>query len=108
MLAACAGDQISLTCSHDDLISGTTRWIISQPVNCSETIDHNPPISTNPCGPFTFRDVSMLTPDTVLSSTAVAAANTSITGTVVECRDSAGIFYDSIGNITLCIIGKFY
>ena len=49
----------------------------------------------------------MLAPGAVLSSTAVATANTSMTGTVVECRDSAGIVFTSIGNVTLRIIGKF-
>ena len=109
VLAACAGDQISLTCSHDNLDSGVTRWIqVSQPMvqDCSEVIDHNIPNSADPCGPFTFQDVSMLALDAVLSSTAVATANTSMTGTVVECRDSAGILSASIGNVTLCVYGE--
>ena len=107
VLTTCAGHQILLTCSHNKLLSGITRWIFSQPVDCSETVDHNPPIqSTDPCGSFTFQDVSELAPDTVLHSTTVATANTSMTGTVVECKDSAGILSESIGNITLCIVGE--
>ena len=106
VLIACAGNQISLTCSHDNLDSGTTRWVFSQPVDCSETIDHNPPIFTDPCGSFTFQDVSELAPGTVLHSTTVATANTSMTGAVVECKDSAGILSKIIGNITLCVIGE--
>ena len=108
VLTACAGDQISLTCSHDNLNSGVTSWLFYQPVDCTEVIDHAPPISTDPCGPFTFQDVSILAPDAVLSSTAVATANTSMTSTVVECRDSAGILYDQVGNISLCILSKYF
>ena len=106
VLAACAGEQITLMCRNDSLNSGATRWIFSQPVDCSETIDHNPLISTDPCGPFSFQGVSVLVPDAALYSTAVATANTSMTGTVVQCRNSAGILSASIGNVTLCVYGE--
>ena len=52
------------------------------------------------------QNVSELAPDTVLHSTTVATANTSMTGAVVECKDSAGILSKIIGNITLCVIGE--
>ena len=77
-------------------------------MDCTEVIDHNARFSTDPCGPFIFQDVSVLAPGAVLSSTAVATANTSMTGTVVECRDSAGIFYEQVGNISLCILSKYF
>ena len=108
-LLVCVGHQISLTCSHENGATGTTRWIFSSPVDCSRAIDHNNPYSTDPCGPFIFKNVTELTSDAVLfNSTAVATASASMSGTVVECRDSSGRTFNQIGNITLCIIGKTY
>lgn len=107
MLTACAGDQISIRCSHDNLATGATRWIFEPPIDCAEAIDHNPPISTHPCGPFTFHGVTEL-PQVPLHSTAEATASASMSGAVIECRDSGGLRFNTIGNLTLCIIGKFH
>ena len=67
----------------NNLVSGATR-VFSQPVlqYYSETVDHNPPISTDPRGQF-----SIMAPDVAsqLYSTTLATANTSMTGTVIEC-----------------------
>ena len=107
VLMACVSDQISLTCSHDNDDRGVTRWIFSPPVDCSETINHNDPISAQPCGPFTFQDVTEKTQDTILfNSTAVATANASMNGAIVECRDGSGSAFNQIGNVSLCIIDQ--
>ena len=107
MLTACVGDQISLTCSHDNLDDGVTVWTVSPPVGCMETIIHSYPIHASQCGPFTFQDISDLTGDSIapLSTTAIATANVSMNGAVVECRDSTGREFNQIGNTTLCIVG---
>ena len=42
---------------------------------------------------------------TALSSTAVATANTSMTGTVVSCQDGVGLMPTTIGSITICVTG---
>ena len=104
-LIACDGDLISLTCTHDDVGSGSSTWIISPPVNCSTSIIHNPPTDAPSCGPFTFSGVNeALQGVTQLSSTAMATASTTMSGSVVECK--SGIFSSSsAGNLTLCIIG---
>ena len=94
-------------CSHDNDANGITRWIFSTPIDCSETIDHNPPIITRPCGPFTFQDITEIRPNILFNSTAVAIASTSMTGAVAECRDSSGDVYNQIGTASICIIGKF-
>ena len=108
VLTACVGHQILLTCSHDNDATGTTQWIFGPPVDCSRAIDHNNPFSTDPCGPFMFQNVTELTPDAVFfNSTAIATASASMSGTVVECRDSPGREFNQIGNITLCIIGTW-
>ena len=43
-------------------------------------------------------------------STIVATADTTITGTVIECRDSGGNSFNIIGNtnISICVLGKQY
>ena len=108
-LVACVGDHISISCSHNNLNTGATRWTFTSPLminDCGETIDHNPPISSESCGSFMFTDVSAL-PLLPLNSTTRATASVAINGTTVECRDGGGILYEVIGNITLCIIGMF-
>ena len=106
VLSVCIDHEVFITCGHSNLNTGVTRWVLSTPVNCSEVIQHRNPAGPYQCGPFSFQDVTMLAPDAVLSSTAVATANTSMTGTTVECRDSAGINPHTIGSTTLCIFGK--
>ena len=44
---------------------------------------------------------------TELNSTAVAVASTEISGSVVECKGDIFMAI-SVGNISLCVIGKFY
>lgn len=103
VLTACAGDHILLTCSHNNQDSGVTRWIFSQPVDCSETIFHDDPSSIEPCGPFTYESVSLAS-NVMLFSIVTTNVSTSMNGTVIECRDSAGQIYDS-AQLTLCITG---
>ena len=109
LLRACDGDQISLSCSHDNAASASTRWIISPPVNCSTVIDHNPPIALAlpmACGSFMFQDLTLAVQgSTKLNSSAVATSSISMSGSVVECRGGNEFQSDSVGNITLCIIG---
>ena len=106
MLPVCVGNEILIRCNHTNLNTGVTRWVLSTPVNCSEAIEHGEPTRPYQCGPFSFQDVTLLAPGAVLSSTAVATANTSMTGTNVECRDSAGINPQTIGSTALCVVGK--
>ena len=106
VLKACVGDQISLTCSHDDIKgNGQTRWLFSPPVNCSFLIDHFQPNTAHPCGPFILQDVSETTAGVMLNSTVVVTANTSISCTVAECRDASGNSYNEIGRTSICVIG---
>ena len=105
VLTAYNGDPISLICSHNNPATAVTKWLFTSPIDCAMAIDHNPPVTVSAaCGPFTFVDVTVVS-CCQLNSTAVATATTSMTGTVVECRDSAGITSNIVGRITLCIIG---
>ena len=105
VLSVCIGQEIFIRCGHNNVNTGVTRWVLSAPINCSEVIEHRAPTDPYQCGPFSFQDVTLLAPDVVLSSTAVATANTSMTGTTVECRDSAGINPQTIGSTALCGVG---
>ena len=108
-LVACVGDEISLTCSHNNTVSVTTLWIISSPVNCLTQVSHNPPTPVAPpCGPFSFQNITIAEGDVAqLNSTAVAIVNssTAINGSIVECKAGLNVPV-SVGNISLCVIGK--
>ena len=105
MLTAGVGQQISLTCSHDNDASATTLWKASAPIDCSRAFTHFG-FGISDCGPFSFVNVTQVnTPP--YTSTAVANATTSMTGTVIQCFDSAGLAAVQVGsNITLCVYGE--
>ena len=105
-IAACAGEEISLTCSHVIVASETTTWIISSPVNCLTEIVHNPPALVTPCEPFSFQDITSAEAGAVqLNSTAVVNASRDISGSIIECL-AGFVSSPSVGNISLCVIGK--
>ena len=109
VLTACPGEQISLTCSRNESSTGITRWIFGPPVDCNIIVDNVGSDNTGTCGPFSFQNVTATNNGPgVLTSTAVANASISMSGSVIECRDNAGITgFNQIGNaISLCIIGK--
>ena len=108
-LIASAGDRISLTCTHTNIDNGRTTWRFGPPIGCSRSFLHDRvPDVFSPCGSFTFEDITLLIHGvTHLSSTAVATVNSSITGTFVECSDMSAVAMTNIGNVTLCIVGKF-
>ena len=57
VLNVCAGQQISLTCGHNNILTGNTHWTASPPVNCITDVSHigaNPP-SPPPCGHSCFK-----------------------------------------------------
>ena len=108
VLTVYAGQQISLTCSHDNVAVASTRWIASSPVNCAIDISHigpNPPIPS-PCGPFMFQGITPLEPvPPLLNSTAVATTTANMNATNVECRSGNVVTsFLSVGNISLSVI----
>ena len=108
VLTTCVDQPISFTCSYANVDATTTVWMFSPPTAtvCSVAIDHeNPQVSTQ-CDPFTVQDISNTT-QAMFTSTAVATATTSLTGTVAECDDGIGAGANQIGsNISICVIGK--
>ena len=108
VLTTCAGEEISLTCSHNNVVASTTQWFISPPANCTASVTHNPPNSPM-CGPFVFQDVTPAVSLNVnLNSTAVATADVSMSGSVVECVGGNKVSNFSVGNISLCVLGELY
>ena len=110
-LLACIGDRISLTCNRDfELSNGLTYWTISSPnIPCDSIIRHLSPVSIGHCDPFMFQNVTEITgPITTLSSTAVATANASMSGAVIQCFTSniPQLSMPIGSSITLCIPGK--
>ena len=111
VLTACAGQQISLTCSHNNVVSGGTLWRASPPVNCSMDVSHigaNPP-TPPPCGPFRYQGITpLVSVPSLLNSTAVAIATVNMTGTDIECRGGNSFSSFHVGNISLCVVGELW
>ena len=109
-ITTCSGNPIEITCNHDEIDTASTIWRISPPVNCSTVITHGRNPDTPPCGLFMFHNVTAATRDTtvtVLSSTAVATANVMMSDSVVECRGGNRFRSVKVGNISLCVVGKY-
>ena len=110
VLTACAGQLISLTCSHDVQvgITSVTVWRASPPVNCTSLAIHGSGDGCA-CGPFRFGSITKVNTSgpnpPVLDSTAVATAAVDMTNTAIEC--SSGTLRVSVGKISLCIVSEF-
>ena len=109
-LTTCSGNQITITCSHNQTETRSTTWNVSPPVNCSTIITHRQNPYIPPCGSstFMFQGVNSLSMSgtTVLNSTAVVMATIMVSGSVVECRGGNKVGFISVGNISLCVVGK--
>ena len=108
-LTVCPSDPVVLTCKHDMVSNEATRWnfLPTFPGCTRRIVNHNNPTMVASCGPFTFHNVTGVDESpTELSSTAVAVADASINGLVIQCYDSERNSASKVGNITLCVIGK--
>ncbi len=85
-ITVCPGYPISITCSHDNTGSFTTRWVVTgttDATTCTETIAHGsltPPDDT--CGVFTITMISGSASITMFTSTAQAIATEALNGAV--------------------------
>ena len=105
VLTVYTGQQISLTCSHNNTVTATTRWIASPPVDCVTDISHTSSTPPPPCGPFMFQAITPLeSAFSSLNSTAVAIATDNMNGTNIECRGGNVVISFSVGNILLSVI----
>ena len=90
VLTVCPGDFIAITCTHDNLTSGVTRWVVSDTpsANCSETVSHDSPVDTS-CGLLNITMISGSTGPAV-NSTAQTTATEALDGALVQCFYSSG------------------
>ena len=106
-VTACSGNQIKMTCSHNEITN--TLWSIGPPVNCLTTITHTQPPDIPPCGSsmIEFQNVTSATHSTsMLSSTAVVTANTMMSGSTVEYRGGNIDQSIDVGSLSLCIVSE--
>ena len=100
VLTVCPGDFISITCTHNNTLSGVTRWEVrGSSASCDKTIVHGTPDTT--CGPFVITMISGTSGPT-FHSTAQITATEGLNGSVVECFDTG---LDSlVGNINIKVL----
>ncbi|XP_064397675.1 uncharacterized protein LOC135344395 isoform X2 [Halichondria panicea] len=104
VLTLCPDVPLSITCSHNNTASGSTRWRITGTTtqNCNALLSHDPP-DNEACGPFIITSTSNM--DSVLSSTAeLVAVPETLDGAMVECLDGAGSVAESLGIITIQVV----
>ena len=112
VLAVCLGEQISLTCTHDNIGNAVSRWFVSgqiqtDSINCNEGILHGVQTTTT-CGPLEIIMISD-TSNSILSSTARTVVTESLNGAIVGCFDRAHPeLAVQLGNITIKLIGEYY
>ena len=101
----CPGELVSLTCTHDNVVGGLTRWQVSGPISCIRVVVHNTGLQEDVCGPFTItmiRDTGSM-----LSSTFQIPASESLDTTVVTCLAGGSASSPQAGNTTLNVISKY-
>ncbi len=106
VLTLCPDVPLSITCSHNNTASGSTHWRITGTTtqNCNALLSHDPP-DNEACGPFIITSTSNM--DSVLSSTAeLVAVPETLDGAMVECLDGAGSVAESLGIITIQVVGE--
>ena len=105
VLTSCG--ETRLTCSHDNVEGGTTRWSISAMDPCAIIIGHDTDISYR-CNEFSFEDITALsTANGSLNSTAtVNPLPLDVSGSQMECRAGPLATSPSVGSVILCVVGK--
>ena len=98
----CPGELVSLTCTHNDVAGGLTRWQVSGPMSCIRVVVHGAGLQEDVCGPFTITMISD-TGSTTLSSTFHIPATKS---TVVTCSAGASESSPQVSNTTLNVLSK--
>ena len=101
----CPGELVSLTCTHDNLAGGQTRWQVSGPVSCVALIPHDAGLQEDVCGPFTITMISNNSGST-LSSTFQIPATETLDTTVVTCLAGGSASSPQAGNTTLNVLSK--
>ncbi len=107
LLTVCLGELVSLTCTHDDVTGGLTRWQVSAPMFCVALIPHDAGLQEDNCGIFTITMISDNSGST-LSSTIQIPATETLSNTVVTCLAGGSASSPQAGNTTLNVIGAYH
>ena len=101
----CPGELVSLTCTHDNVVGGQTRWKVSGPVSCVRLVLHDAGLQEDVCGTFT---ITMISDDSgsTLSSTFQIPATETLNTTLVTCLAGGSVSSPQAGNTTLNVISK--
>ena len=103
----CPGEQISLTCTHDNVAGEQTRWQMIQNGNstCTRVVSHTATQREELCGDsftiFMISDNSGPTLNTTLQTTATE----SLEGTIVVCYAGGLSTSPQAWNVTIHVIG---
>ena len=101
----CPGELVSLTCTHDNLAGGQTRWQVSGPMSCVALVSYDARWQEDVCGIFTITMISDNSGST-LSSTIQIPATKTLDTTVVTCLAGGSASSPQAGNTTLNVISK--
>ncbi len=104
-LTVCLGELVSLTCTHDNVAGGLTRWQVSGPMSCIRVVVHDAGLQEDVCGPFTITMISDNSGST-LSSTIQIPATETLNTTVVTCLTGGSASSPQAGNTTLNVLSK--
>ena len=106
-VTVCPGDPISITCTHENDGSVTTRWRVTgtTTADCQEIVGHGdvamPPDDI--CGIFTITMISGTSSPIMFTSTAQTTATEALNGACFSSGASSSI----VGNITLLVLGEY-
>ena len=105
-MTVCPGELVSLTCIHDNVADGLSRWQVSGPISCVAAIIHDAQLQEDvDCGPFTVTMISDNSGST-LSSTIQIPATETLNSTLVTCLAGGNASSPQVGNTTLNVISK--
>ena len=101
----CPGELVSLTCTHNNVAGGLTRWQVNGPMSCVRIVPHDAGLQEDVCGPFTVTMISDNSGST-LSSTIQIPATETLNTTVVTCLAGGSASSPQASNTTLNVISK--
>ena len=102
----CPGELVSLTCTHDDVTGGLTRWQVSAPMFCVALIPHDAGLQEDNCGIFTITMISDNSGSTLSSTIQIPATEELNSTTVVTCLAGGSASSPQVGNTTLNVLSK--
>ena len=105
VLSVCPGDEISLTCNHDNVAGELSRWAIDGLLfSCVGVVNHYSPNIPTFCGPVTFTNISNTSGPSLISTAMVTVTN-ELNGAVAKCFAGRPSSSPQAGNVTINVFG---